>query len=119
MIIAQDIGVKPLNSFSPRDLGQTFEQCRSNPDRMIFVGYHHSDFSDFRVLPDERVVRHTDQPIAVERAKSAPSVCGFGHRADELVEISGVQREPEVSIMVAEVLMQRQRAFAVINCETA
>lgn len=120
MILAQDVGYKLLNSFSPRDLGKPFEQGCSNAERMIWMGYHRRDFSDFRVLADDYVMRYPDQPVSVERAKSVPSRCRVSHHTDKLVDIDGVQREePEVSIMVAEALMERQRALLVVNGEAA
>jgi hypothetical protein len=120
MILAQDVGYKLPNSVSSSDLGQMSEQGRSHAKRMIFMSDHHRDFSNFRVLKDDRVVCYTDQPVGVERAKSVSPKCRLGHLADELVEINWVHREePEVPILVGEVLMECQSGLGVVSGEAA
>ena len=119
MILAQDVGYKLPNSVSSSDLGQTFEQGRSHAKRMIFMSDHHPDLSNFRILTDG-VVCYTDQPVGVECAKSISPMCRLNQLGNELVKINRVQREePEVSIMVGEVLMECQSGLGVVSGEAA
>src|SRR5271166_6458767 len=121
MILAQNVSYKAPNSISSSDLGQMFEQGRSHANPMIFMGDHYRDFSNFRVVTDDRVMCYTDQqPVGVECAESALPICRLGQLANELVEIDWVQREEaEVSIMVAEELMECQSGLGVVSGEAA
>jgi hypothetical protein len=120
MILPQDVGCKSPNSVSASDLGQLFDQGRSHAERMIFMSDQNPDFSNFRVLRDDRIVCYTDQSVGVERAESVPPMCRLGHFANELVEIHRVQREePEVSIMIGEVLVECQSGLGVNSGEAA
>ncbi len=101
MILAQDVGYKAPDSMSSSDLGQMFEQGRSHAKRMIFMGNHHREFSNFRVFGDDRVVRYPDQPVGVECAESVQPMCRLGQLANEFVKLDRLQgEEAEVSIII-------------------
>ena len=118
VVLALDVGYELPNSMSASDPGQVFEQGRSHAKRMIFMSDHYRDFSNLRVLRDDHVVCYTDQPVAVERANSAPPMCRLGHLANELVEIDCVQREEaKVPIIVAEMLVECQSGLGVVGAE--
>ncbi|SPM42435.1 Mycobacterium numidiamassiliense ORFan [Mycobacterium numidiamassiliense] len=82
------------------------------------MGDRNCNFSSFRIVVNDDVVCHSDQSVSVECTDSTMTLCGLSHLADELVEINLVQRkEAEVSVIVAEMLMERHRRFCVFGAE--
>jgi hypothetical protein len=56
MVHAQDVGFKPPNSMNSSDPGRMFERGRSRATGMNFMGDSYRDFSNFRVVADDRIV---------------------------------------------------------------
>ena len=105
-----------VNSMSASDPGQMFEQGRSHAKRVIFMGDRNRDFSSFRIVVDDDVVCHSDQPVGVECTESVLPLCRLGHLADQSVEINLVQREEaEISIVIAQVSVERHNGLGIVS----
>jgi hypothetical protein len=118
VVFRQDIGGESLYPMAFSDLGQISEQCRANAVQMFPTSDDDRDFSDGRVVGD-RVVGHANESVPVECAQSAPPSHRLNHLADELIEPNRAEREePQVSIVIAEVLMKCRNGFRVIGVET-
>jgi hypothetical protein len=86
---------------------------------MVFMSDHYREFSSARVFGD-RVTRYTNKSVPIERAESVLPVCGLDQLANELIEMTRMQREEaEVAIMIGEALMECQNGFGIVGTEAA
>src|ERR1700758_495274 len=86
---------------------------------MILMGDHYRELGSFRVVLDEHIVRHTDQPVRVECAQSAQPAGLLRQVTDEFLQWRRPQREEaEVSIMVGKVLMECHNGLGVLGAQT-
>lgn len=87
MVLGQDIGCEPPYPVGGSDFGQTPEQHRFDPLRVVLVSDHNRDVSNGRV-GGPCMIGHTDEPIPVECAHSALADTRLSQLLDEPVEVS-------------------------------